>query len=94
MDLTNNQKVKLPSGAELDMTMLPFLEGRKLYKAIARALKNVHVDINQDIKDLNALKDAFIEITTDEDVDTEILNALKKCTYNNERILAGISLMT
>lgn len=88
MDLTNNQKVKLPSGAELEMTMLPFTEGRKLYKAVAKSLEGVNLDINADIKDINALKNAFIEISTNESVEAEILNALKKCTYNSERILS------
>ena len=88
MDLTNNQKVKLPSGAELEMTMLPFTEGRRLYNAVAKCLKRVNVDMNTDVKDINALKNAFIEVSTDESVEAEILNALKKCTYNNERILS------
>lgn len=88
MNLTNNQKVALPSGAELEMTMLPFQEGRKLYKAITRALKDVHVDMNMEIQDLNALKDALIEITTNKEVEDEVLNALKRCTYNNERVLS------
>ena len=88
MNLTNNQKTTLSSGAELEMTMLPFTEGRKLYKAVARALKAVQLDINKDIKDINALKDGFIEITTNEEVEKEIFNALKRCTYNNERILS------
>lgn len=88
MDLTDNQKVKLPSGAELEMTMLSFTEGRRLYNAVAKSLKRVNVDINADVKDINALKDAFIEISTDESVEAEILNALKKCTYNSERILS------
>lgn len=88
MELTNNKKIQLPSGAQFEMTMLPFLEGRKLYKAVVKALKDVHIDINTDIKDINALKDAFVEITTNEIVETEVLNALKRCTYNNDRILS------
>lgn len=87
MNLTNNQKITLPSGAELEITMLPFQEGRNLYKAVCRALKAVHVDFNTDIKDLNALKDGFIEITTNKEVEDAVLQALKRCTYNNERIL-------
>lgn len=88
MNLTNNQKVTLPSGAELEMTMLPFTEGRKLYKAAVRALKSVHLDIDKDIKDINLIKDGFIEISTNEEIEKEIFNALKRCTYNNERILS------
>lgn len=87
METTETKQLTLPSGAELEITMLPFTEGRKLYKAVGKALKAVHIDFNADIKDLNALKDIFIELTTNDDVETETLSALKRCTYNKERIL-------
>lgn len=84
MDLTNNQKVTLPSGAELEMTMAPFTEGRKLYVAVSRALKatNLKGDLDADV-----LKDAFIEVSTSKEVEEALLLCLKRCTYNNERIL-------
>lgn len=87
MNLTNNQKVTLPSGAELEMTMVPFSEGRKLQIAVSKALKSVNLSVELDSINANALKDAFIEISTSKEVEDAILACLKRCTYNNERIL-------
>ena len=94
MNLTNNQKVTLPSGAELEMTMLPFTEGRKLYKAAVRALKSVHLDIDKDIKDINLIKDGFIEISTNEEIEKEIFNALKDAHTTTKEYSHGTSSMT
>lgn len=85
MNLTNNQKVTLPSGAELEMTLAPFPEGRRLYVAVTKALKSINLTAN--LEDANALKDAFIEVSTSKEVEDAILTCLKRCTYNNERIL-------
>lgn len=85
MELTNNQKITLPSGAVLEMTMAPFQEGRKLQVAVSKALKSVNLSAN--IENANALKDAFIEVSTSKEVEDAILACLKRCTYNNERIL-------
>lgn len=86
MNLTNNEKVTLPSGAELEMTLVPFSEGRRLYVAVTKALKSINLTAN--LEDANALKDAFIEVSTSKEVEDAILTCLKRCTYNNERILS------
>lgn len=87
MDIGNNAKVSLPSGAELEMTLAPFLEGRKLSKAIAKCLKEVNIDSNTEIEaNLNTLKDLFMECLTSQEVEDSILACLKRCTYNKQRI--------
>ena len=87
MDIGNNAKVSLPSGAELEMTLAPFLEGRKLSKSVAKCLKNVNIDSNTELEaNINTLKDVFTECLTSQEVEDSILLCLKRCTYNRQRI--------
>lgn len=90
MNIGNNEKVSLPSGAELEITLAPFLEGEKLFSATAECLKNVNLDGNIDIQDLstgfNSLKDAFLSCITSREMKDALLNCLKRCTYNGQRI--------
>lgn len=90
LNLGNNEKVSLPSGAELEMTLAPFTEGEKLFSATAECLKGVKVDGNTDVSDLtsnlNALKDMFLSCLTSQAMKDAILACLKRCTYNKQRI--------
>lgn len=89
-DIGNNKKVSLPSGAELEMTLAPFLEGRKLFTVTADCLKSVKIDGQAEISDLtsnvNSLKDAFLACLTSPAMEDAILSCLKRCTYNKQRI--------
>lgn len=89
-NITNNQKVSLPSGAELEITLAPFLEGEKLFSATAECLKGVKVDGNTEVQDLtsnlNSIKDMFLSCLTSQEMKSAILACLKRCTYNNQRI--------
>lgn len=89
-DIGNQKKVSLPSGAELEMTLAPFLEGRKLLAAASECLKSVKVDGKTEVTDLtsniNSLKDAFLSCLTSKEMEDAILLCLKRCTYNKERI--------
>lgn len=90
MNIGNSAKVSLPSGAELEMTLAPFLEGEKLFSATAKCLKTVKIDAEMKVDDVtsnvNALKDAFLEFITDREMKEAILGVLKRCTYNGQRI--------
>lgn len=90
MNIGNSAKVSLPSGAELEMTLAPFLEGEKLFSATAECLKKVTLDGNIDIQDFtagfNSLKDAFLSCATSKEMKDAILGCLKRCTYNGQRI--------
>lgn len=87
MDIGNNAKVSLPSGAELEMTLAPFLEGRRLSKAVANCLKKVNIDSNTELEaNINTLKDVFVECLTSQEVEDSILLCLKRCTYNKQRV--------
>lgn len=89
MDIGNSAKVSLPSGAELEMTLAPFLEGEKLFSATAECLKAVKVD-GLNTEDLAAsfesLKNAVLACITSKEMKDALLACLKRCTYNGQRI--------
>lgn len=89
-NIGNSEKVSLPSGAELEMTLAPFMEGERLFSATAECLKGVKVDGNADVSDLtsnlNSLKDMFLSCLTSQTMKEAILACLKRCTYNKQRI--------
>lgn len=89
-DIGNQMKVSLPSGAELEMTLAPFLEGERLFSATAECLKGIKLDGNAEMKDmvgdLNGLKDMFLACLTSQAMKEAILACLKRCTYNKQRI--------
>lgn len=90
MNIGNEIKVSLPSGAELEMTLAPFLEGERLFTAAAECLKDVKLDGKSDVEDLtsnlNSLKQAFLNCLTSQQMKDAILACLKRCTYNKQRI--------
>lgn len=87
MNIGMNKKVSLPSGAELEMTLAPFLEGRKLLAAVSGCIKSVKVDAELgDVSNLNSLKDVFLSCLTSKEVEDALLGCLKRCTYNGQRI--------
>ena len=89
MTIGNSAKVSLPSGAELEMTLAPFLEGEKLFSAPAECLKTVKVD-GLNTEDLTtsfeSLKNAILACITSKDLKESLLACLKRCTYNGQRI--------
>ena len=89
MNIGNSAKVSLPSGAELEMTLAPFLEGEKLFSATAECLKTVKVD-GLNTEDLTtsfeSLKNAVLSCVTSKELKDSLLACLKRCTYNGQRI--------
>ncbi len=90
MNIGNQNKVSLPSGAELEMTLAPFLEGERLFAATAECLKSVNIDGDISVEDLtssfNSLKNVFLSCITSKDLKDALLSCLKRCTYNGQRI--------
>lgn len=89
-NIGNNEKVSLPSGAELEMTLAPFLEGERLLSAVGECIKDVKVDAGTEVDDLasniNNIKDMFVSCLTSQKVKDAILACLKRCSYNGQRI--------
>ena len=90
MDIGNQTKVSLPSGAELEITLAPFLEGERLFSATAECLKSVSIDGNLDLEDLsssfNSLKNAILACLTSKEMKEALLSCLKRCSINRQRI--------
>ena len=90
MTIGNSAKVSLPSGAVLEMTLAPFLEGERLFSATAECLKAVNLDGNVNLEDLtssfNSLKNAVLGCLTSRELKDALLACLKRCTYNGQRI--------
>lgn len=89
-DIGNQKKVSLPSGAELEITLAPFMEGERLFSATAECLKKVNVDAQTQVDDLtanlNGLKNALLECLTSHNFKESLLACLKRCTYNKQRV--------
>jgi hypothetical protein len=89
MNIGNSAKVSLPSGAELEMTLAPFLEGERLFSATAECLKTVKME-GLNTEDLSAsfesLKSAVLSCITSKELKEALLACLKRCTYNGQRI--------
>jgi len=89
MDIGNSAKVSLPSGAVLEMTLAPFLEGERLFSATAECLKSVKID-GLDTENLSAsfesLKNVLLACLTSKAMKDALLDCLKRCTYNGQRI--------
>ena len=86
MNIGNQQIVSLPSGAELEMTLAPFLEGDRLLTATAECLKGLKISGQEDIDNFSSIKDAFLSCLTSQAMKDAILGCLKRCTYNKQRI--------
>ena len=90
MTIGNSAKVSLPSGAVLEMTLAPFLEGERLFSATAECLKAVNLDGNVNVEDLNSsfngIKNAVLACITSRDLKEALLACMKRCTYNGQRI--------
>ena len=85
-------KIDLPSGAKLDITLLPFDEAWSIVQTITKVLERINVDLsrvdltNIDATDIINLKSPLCAILSS----NEILDAAKICfkraTYNGLKI--------
>lgn len=80
-----NKKVTLPSGAELEISISPFKDAKKLYQAIASELKGLSVNPTDEV-DVNFLKNIICAMIESDKVDSALLGCLKRCLYNKKRI--------
>lgn len=87
-ELTNSKIVNLPSGAVLEMTLAPFKDGFRLTQALAACLKPVKIDASRDIEDINNFKDVILAAITSPEVQAALLECLKRCAYNKERVIS------
>ncbi len=94
--MSGNKKIILPSGKELEIGIVSFSVGMKLFKTIAKELKNVKIDAkNVDFekmfdKDLsgeqiNFFKDIFATLVASEELENILFECFKKCVYDKTK---------
>lgn len=82
------REVKLPSGAVLVVNAAPFADSKKLYQAILKEMKVVHVNYDKEtnLDFANALKDSFCVGFSSTQIEDCLWECLKRCTYNGDKI--------
>jgi hypothetical protein len=86
------EKIDLPSGAILEIGLLPYEEAWKVQQKIALAIKGIEIDKNSiDFKnlwstDVFVLKGAICQILGNDAVIQAAKECFKKCLYNNQKI--------
>lgn len=92
-----NERIKLESGAFLDITMLDFESGLSLFSVISKELLKINVDIGDlNINDLagseltndflNTIKNTILTLVVSEELRLSLKKAFERCTYNNSKI--------
>lgn len=87
------KKIKLKSGAMLEITPTSFKNAKGLLNAIANEFKKINIDIDKlDMKQelnsgvINSFKSIILEIITSENIENELNKCFETCLYNNYKI--------
>lgn len=80
-----NKKVTMPSGAVLEIQVAPFLDAKKLYKAIAHELKTVSVNADMEL-DLEMIKNLLCVVVESDRIEEAFNICAQRCLYNNCKI--------
>lgn len=84
-------KKTLESGAVLDMTMAPFVEGHRLFKAVAKELKAVHIQANGQAEGaLNAIKDIVASLVSSDEVESALWACMGRAAWNGRKAEPGL----
>ena len=85
-------KITLPSGAELEITLLPYEEAWGVFQRVARVLEAVNIEgIGLDIKtvlvqDAMKLKGPILQMLSNKDIVEAAKVCFKRCTYNGLKV--------
>jgi hypothetical protein len=79
------KSIKLPSGAELKVTLAPFSVGKAFYQVCLQEIKSMRLDDNAEI-DANLYKDFFCTGFSSTKVDLALQPLIKNALYNDLRI--------
>ncbi len=82
---SSSKKVKLPSGAELEIWVSPFEVSKALYQAMLDEVRGLKLDPKAEV-DVNFFKDLFCAGFSSKKVEECLKECLKKATYNGARI--------
>lgn len=76
--------IKLPSNAELNITMASFTEARDLYQAILNEAKVLKISKNQEVEDL--VKDLLCSGFSSKNIEEKLWVCMRRATYNKAKI--------
>ena len=85
-------KINLPSGAVLDITLLPFEEAWKVCQIITRVVEKINVDLSQvdlrqlGVADVMNFKGPLCALLASQDVIDSAKICFKRCTHNGLKI--------
>lgn len=79
------EPIKLPSGAELKITLAPFADAKSLYQAVLEEMKCLKIDAATEI-DVNLFKDLFCYGFSSKKVETALEQCMKRCLINGIKI--------
>jgi len=79
------KKVKLPSGADLEITLAPFSEAKALYQAFLKELKTLKIDAETEM-DYNFIKDIICSGLSSKEVDEALSVCMGRATYKKLKI--------
>lgn len=77
-------KKTLQSGAQLEITQVPFGDAHVLFKAVSRQLKEVRLDLEADV--MNTVKDAFLVLAASDEVEGALWKCMARATYNGLKV--------
>ena len=82
----------LKSGVTVELAVAPFKVAKELFKVLANELKLVEVDLGTlDLSkiqntDINAIKNAILQLAGSDKVEAHVFACLARCTYNGVKI--------
>jgi hypothetical protein len=77
--------MKLPSGAELRITLAPFSDSKALYQAFLEEIKGLKVESSTEI-DTNFIKDIFCVGLASKKFEVALWKCMERALYNNLKI--------
>lgn len=84
--------ITLPSGRTLEVKIVPFSMGKKLFKTLARELVAVRLDLDiTKIKtvgdlDVNVMKDAILQVMASDAIEACFFECAEKCLIDGQKI--------
>lgn len=81
--------MKLPSGAELKVTLSEFMVSKALYQAIAEEAKSLKLDPKAEV-DVNLYKDLFCSALSSKRIEECLWECMKRATYNGVKITPDV----
>lgn len=81
------EPIKLPSGAELRITLAPFAASKALYQAVLEEVKFLQLTSSTEV-DFSLLKDLICVGFSSRKIEQALEECMKRCLYNGMKITA------